>query len=79
MESRIFIRETTLDENRLHCFASMFLDPFVFQITWRKRVGVEPTEDGANPPPAGFEDRESHRTPCASGNQWSVVSGRLSV
>src|SRR5690242_5702827 len=21
----------------------------------------------ANPPPAGFEDREDHRTPCASG------------
>src|SRR5581483_5509126 len=33
---------------------------------WRKRVRVERTGDGANPPPAGFEDREDHRTPCAS-------------
>src|SRR5579859_6876648 len=33
---------------------------------WRKRVRVERTEDGQNPPPAGFEDRKGHRTPCAS-------------
>src|SRR5713226_7802817 len=33
---------------------------------WRKRVGVEPTGDRKNLPPAGFEDREDHRTPCAS-------------
>jgi hypothetical protein len=33
---------------------------------WRKRVGVEPTGDGVDPPPAGFEDRDDHRTACAS-------------
>ena len=33
---------------------------------WRKRVRVERTGDGVDPPPAGFEDREVHRNPCAS-------------
>src|SRR5581483_10713989 len=36
------------------------------KLKWRKRVRVERTGDGANPPPAGFEDREDHRTPFAS-------------
>jgi integrase len=35
---------------------------------WRKRVRVERTHDRANLPRAGFEDREDHRTPCASAN-----------
>ena len=30
---------------------------------------VERTEDRANLPPAGFEDREDHRTPFASAMQ----------
>src|SRR5947209_19988831 len=38
----------------------------VIEKNWRKRVRVELTLDGANPPSAGFEDREDHRTPCAS-------------
>ena len=29
-------------------------------------MGVEPTGDGVNPPSAGFEDRDDHRTACAS-------------
>ena len=33
---------------------------------WRKRVGVEPTIHPAKGRIAGFEDREDHRTPCAS-------------
>ncbi len=33
---------------------------------WRKRVRVEHTHDIAKMPRAGFEDREGHRTPCAS-------------
>jgi trans-2,3-dihydro-3-hydroxyanthranilate isomerase len=33
-------------------------------------VGVEPTSDRANLPPAGFEDREDHRTPCASTSSF---------
>lgn len=37
-------------------------------------MGVEPTNDRANLPPAGFEDREDHRTPCASEKQF-LVSG----
>ena len=39
---------------------------YLLLIKWRKRVGVEPTGDRKNLPPAGFEDREDHRTPCAS-------------
>ena len=35
-------------------------------------MGVEPTSDRANLPPAGFEDREDHRTPCASEKQFPV-------
>ena len=34
---------------------------------WRKRVGVEPTIRPAKDRIAGFEDREGHRTPFASG------------
>jgi hypothetical protein len=38
---------------------------------WRKRVRVEHTHDTAKVPRAGFEDREGHRTPCASVvGQW---------
>src|SRR5437660_5042410 len=33
---------------------------------WRKRVGVEPTIHPAKGRIAGLEDREDHRTPCAS-------------
>src|SRR5579862_6012886 len=33
---------------------------------WRKRVGVEPTDDRRGLPPSGFEDRDDHRTACAS-------------
>ena len=29
-------------------------------------MGVEPTNDGIAPPLAGFEDRDDHRTACAS-------------
>ena len=43
--------------------------------TWRKRVRVERTRDGAKPPLAGFEDREDHRTPFASAMQPVVQSG----
>ena len=35
-------------------------------MSWRKRVRVERTIDPRGGPIAGFEDRESHRTPFAS-------------
>ncbi len=35
-------------------------------VSWRKRVGVEPTIRPAKDRIAGFEDREGHRTPFAS-------------
>src|SRR3989442_2413199 len=49
-------------------FAASFLGNFrrVKQIR-RKRVGVEPTIRPAKGRIAGFEDREGHRTPFASG------------
>jgi len=34
--------------------------------SWRKRVRVEHTRDTSGAPRTGFEDREDHRTPCAS-------------
>ena len=34
--------------------------------SWQRRMGVEPTEDAAEAPPNGFEDRDSHRTTNAS-------------
>jgi|SRR5579872_80795 len=40
---------------------------------WRKRVGVEPTIRPAKDRIAGFEGREDHRTPFASGE--SIGSG----
>jgi hypothetical protein len=43
---------------------------------WRKRVGVEPTIHPAKGRIAGFEDREDHRTPCASG---AIIRGRSSA
>lgn len=33
---------------------------------------VERTRDGANPPLAGFEDREDHRTPFASVKKFTT-------
>src|SRR6266481_5934189 len=36
-------------------------------VSWRKRVGVEPTIRPAKDRIAGFEGRGSHRTPFASG------------
>jgi hypothetical protein len=42
----------------------------------RKRVGVEPTIHPAKGRIAGFEDREDHRTPCASG---AIIRGRSSA
>jgi hypothetical protein len=41
---------------------------------WRKRVGVEPTIHPAKGRIAGFEDREDHRTPCASVYRQPVAS-----
>ena len=41
-------------------------DSQVIENHWRKRVRVEHTQDRANLPRAGFEDREDHRIPCAS-------------
>ena len=35
-------------------------------LKWRKRVRVEHTRDTSGAPRTGFEDREDHRTPCAS-------------
>jgi len=40
--------------------------PLLAKWIWRKRVGVEPTIHPAKGRIAGFEDREDHRTPCAS-------------
>jgi len=41
---------------------------------WRRRVGVEPTIHPAKGRIAGFEDREDHRTPCASVYRQPVAS-----
>jgi len=38
----------------------------VTEFRWRKRVGVEPTNDIAKMSLTGFEDRDDHRTACAS-------------
>src|ERR1700757_4269910 len=43
---------------------------------WRKRVGVEPTQAGEFPTRSGFEDRDCHRTTCASA---SVLTGQCSL
>ena len=42
---------------------------------WRERVGIEPTEDGINRPPRGFEDRENHQAPSAPVKLCSCVGG----
>ena len=47
--------------------SSVFLRALLMELLiWRKRVGVEPTIRAAKDRIAGFEDRESHRTPFAS-------------
>ena len=43
---------------------------------WRRRVGVEPTIHPAKGRIAGFEGREDHRTPFASG---AIIRGRSSA
>ncbi len=39
---------------------------------WRKRVGVEPTRPGVSRDAYGFEVREGHRTPFASGRDYGL-------
>ncbi len=46
--------------NRTECLTCLF------PISWRKRVGVEPTTRLAKNRITGFEGREDHRTLCAS-------------
>jgi len=46
---------------------------------WRKRVGVEPTIRPAKDRIAGFEDRESHRTPFASAESIGVRRGQIQM
>ena len=43
---------------------------------WRKRMGVEPTPRTATMRGNGFEDRESHRAPCASARSLAKGRGR---
>ena len=41
-------------------------------VGWRKRVGVEPTSPGVSRDSDGFEVREGHRTPFASGRDYGL-------
>ena len=41
-------------------------------------MGVEPTEDIAEMPPNGFEDRDSHRTTHASAGEDNIAFNRVS-
>jgi len=43
---------------------------------WRKRVGVEPTRAGVDPTHTGFEDRDDHRTTCASASDFAETNLR---
>ena len=43
---------------------------------WRKRMGIEPTLRAATARSNGFEDRESHQAPCASGPSLTPALSR---
>ncbi len=81
MDSRDVDTAVALQASKIQPIDPVILAQYLTK-NWRKRVRVERTHDLAKRPRAGFEDREDHRTPCASVyvvNQFPVPGFKLSV
>src|SRR5882672_4717892 len=65
IETRSQLRYTPGEACLLYTNGGIQRNSCQLPLKWRERVGIEPTEDGINRPPRGFEDRENHQAPSA--------------